>query len=126
MIQRTTILNVIDNSGAKEVYCIKVRNGYKKRYGEIGDELVVSIRDIRYKKKKILKIKKGDVCTALLTRTKFAIKNYALESISFLENAVVLLNNKKKLIGTRIFGILPKIFRKTRFSRVLSLCSGLR
>ena len=60
MIQRNSIINIIDNSGAKKVYCIKVLNGYKKRYGTVGDLLIVSIKSIRFKKKKILKIKKGD------------------------------------------------------------------
>jgi large subunit ribosomal protein L14 len=117
-------MNVIDNSGAKKVYCIKVLNGYQKIYGSIGDLLIVSIKNIRFKKKKVLKIKKGDVCTALLVRTKSFIKKYSLESISFFLNSVILINAKKKLIGTRIFGSLPKTLRYTRFFRLLSLCSG--
>jgi len=124
MIQRNSIINIIDNSGAKKVYCIKVLNGYKKRYGIIGDLLIVSIKSIRFKKKKILKIKKGDVCTALLLRTKSFMNSYSNERVSFFFNSAVLLNNKKKLLGTRVFGSLPKKLRYTRFFRLLSLCSG--
>jgi len=124
MIQRNSILNVIDNSGAKKIYCIKVLNGYKKRYGSVGDILVVSIKSIRLKKKKKLKIKKGDVCTALLLRTKSFLNNIKNEKISFFSNSAILLNNRKKLIGTRIFGALPKNLRYTRFFKLLSLCSG--
>jgi large subunit ribosomal protein L14 len=124
MIQRNTILNVVDNSGAKELYCIKVLNGYKKRYGSSGDLIIGSIKSIRLKKKKILKIKKGDVVTGLIIRCRFSLVNYSEDRISFFENSCILLTNKKKLLGTRVFGGSPSFLRYSKYFRILSICSG--
>jgi large subunit ribosomal protein L14 len=124
MIQRNSILNVVDNSGAKELYCIKVLNGYKKRYGVSGDLIIGSIKSIRLKKKKLLKIKKGDVVTGLVIRCCFNLFNYSEEKISFFENACIILTNKNKLMGTRVFGSSPRFLRYSKYSRILSICSG--
>lgn len=125
MIQSGTVLNVIDNSGAKEVRCIKVISGYRRRYARIGDSIVVSVIALRTKRRLTVKIKKGEVSKALIVRTKTKIKSLIGESLSFLENSVVLLNNQNKPIGTRIFGSLPQKFRYTKYLRITSLSTGL-
>ena len=124
MIQKGTYLNVIDNSGAKEVCCIHVLNGYRKRYAAIGDTIVVSIKSLRIKRRSHAKIKKGEVLKALIVRTKTNIKNYSLEQLSFLDNSAILLSRQDKLLGTRIFGSVPSYFRYTKFLRIVSLASG--
>jgi large subunit ribosomal protein L14 len=125
MIQNGTYLNVIDNCGAKNVCCIKVSKGYRRRYAVIGDIITVSIKNIRKKRRSTSKIKKGDVTKALIVKTR-ANKNFKFnESLAFNENGVVLITAQKKLLGTRIFGGIPQIFKYTRFLRLTSLCSGL-
>ena len=124
MIQKGTYLNVIDNSGAKEVCCIHVLNGYRKRYAALGDTIVVSIKSLRVKRRSHAKIKKGEVLKALIVRTKTSIKSYSLEQLNFLENSAILLSKQDKLLGTRVFGSIPNTFRYTRFLRIISLASG--
>ena len=125
MIQNGTYLNVIDNSGAKDVCCIKVSKGYRRRYASIGDVITVSIKNIRKKKKITSKIKKGDVTKVLVVRTRSLTNSKFSEQLSFAENSVVLITKQNKLIGTRIFGAIPKIFKYTKFLRITSLCSGI-
>lgn len=125
MIQNGTFLNVIDNSGAKKVCCIKVLKGYRRRYASVGDIITVSIKSVRQKKKVIPKVKKGEVTRALIIRTKSMIKRPFFESIAFNENAVVLLNKQNKLLGTRIFGSISKYFRYTLFLKTVTLSSGI-
>jgi len=125
MIQAGTFLNVIDNSGAKNVSCIKVLSGYRRRYAKIGDLIVVSVKNLRAKRRSTSKIKKGEISKAVVVRTKSTTKSYSGEQINFFENSVVLLNNQKKPIATRIFGSLPKTFRYTKYLRLVSLSSGL-
>jgi|TARA_B110000967_G_scaffold188864_1_gene212067 large subunit ribosomal protein L14 len=125
MIQNGTYLNVIDNSGAKKVYCIQVKGGYKKRYARIGDIITVSVKMLRTKRRATSKVKKGEVLKALIVRTKCGLKDYSNKSISFFENSVILLNNNNRPIGTRIFGILPKFFRYTKHLKIASLSAGL-
>jgi large subunit ribosomal protein L14 len=125
MIQSGTYLNVIDNSGAKNVCCIKVLSGYKRRYAKIGDLIVVTVKNLRTKRRSTSKIKKGEVTKGIVVRTKTVLKTFSGENFSFFENAVVLLNNQKKPIGSRIFGSLPKVFRYTKHLRLVSLSAGL-
>lgn len=125
MIQSSTYLNVIDNSGAKNVYCIKVSPGYKKRYAYVGDIITVSVKNLRSKRRATSKVKKGEVLKALVVREKSQLKEYSGKTINFLENSVVLLNTKNRLIGTRIFGVLPKKFRYTKHFKIASLSAGL-
>jgi large subunit ribosomal protein L14 len=124
MIQKGTYLNIIDNSGAKEVCCIHVLKGYRKRYAVSGDTVVVSIKSLRLKRRSHAKIKKGEVLKALIVRTKSNIKTYSSEELSFLENSAILLSKQDKLLGTRIFGSVPSFFRYTKFLRIISLASG--
>ena len=125
MIQDKTLLNVIDNSGAKTVCCIKVMKGYRRRYAYIGDVITVSIKSLRRKRKLTAKVKKGDVTKALVVRTKINKTLPFHEQVSFNENSVVLISKQGKLLGTRIFGPVPKSFKYTRFLRIASLSAGI-
>jgi large subunit ribosomal protein L14 len=110
MIQVSTILNVIDNSGAKKVCCIKVPFGYKRRYARVGDIVVVSVKSLRTKRKSTSKVRKGEIYSAVVVRVKSKTNFFSGESIRFFENSVILLNKQNKIIGTRIFGVLPGSF----------------
>jgi len=125
MIQINTSLNIIDNCGGKKAYCIKVSKGYRKRYSYIGDIILVVIKSIRSKRKLVSKVKKGDLYNALIIRTKFEKRTRTGDTIKFLENSVVILNKQKRLVGTKIFGSVPKCFRFTKFTRLISLSSGI-
>jgi len=126
MIQIGTSLNVIDNCGAKKVYCIKLPRGFKKRYAYTGDIILVSVKSIRSRRKLTSKVKKGELYSALILRTKYNKQSFSnkSETLRFLENSVVLLNKQNRLIGTRIFGSIPKFFRYTKFMRLISLSTG--
>jgi large subunit ribosomal protein L14 len=125
MIQAGTFLNVIDNSGAKNVSCIKVLSGYRRRYAGVGDLIIVSVKNLRTKRRSTSKIKKGEMSKAVVVRTKSTIKSFSGERLNFFENSAVLLNNQKKPLGTRIFGSLPKNFRFTKYLRLVSLSAGI-
>jgi len=126
MIQTGTYLNVQDNSGARLVQCIKIFKGYKSRYSYIGDSILVSIKRLRTKRRLLSKVKKGEICKALIIRTKTKFKTLNNGNFNFFtENAVVLINKQNKLIGTRIFGVVPKKLRYTKFFRLISLSLGL-
>jgi large subunit ribosomal protein L14 len=124
MIQKGTVLNVVDNSGVKSVCCIHVCGGYRKRYAFAGDIIVVSIKVFRSKKRAFSKVKKGDVSKAVVVRTKYPNNLYSKESLIFFENACILLNAQRKPLATRIFGSIPQFFRFTRYLRIISLSSG--
>lgn len=125
MIQVGTYLNVIDNSGAKKVYCIRILNGYRKRYATVGDVIIVSVKRLRAKRRLSIRLKKGEIFKALIVRTKSPLYSYNNEKLFFNENAVVLLTKQNKLFATRIFGALPRMLRYTKFSRIVSLSSGI-
>lgn len=125
MIQNGSYLNVIDNSGARVAYCIKVSFGFKRRYASIGDLIVISIKSLRTKRRSTSKTKKGEIHKAVIVRTKKKQKNAFGDSFSFFENSIVLLNKQHKFIGTRIFGSVPKKLRYTKFLKIISLSSGL-
>lgn len=113
----------MDNSGAKTVRCIGVFSGYRQRYASFGDVITVSVQSLRAKRRTLVKVKKGQVLQALIIRTKKFLK--CSLNLSFFENSVILLNKQKKLIGTRIFGSLPKNLRYTKFLRLSFLARGL-
>ncbi len=119
MIQMETELSVADNSGAKKVKCIKVLGGSKRKYAYIGDIIKVSVRETIPRGK----VKKGDVMNALVVRTKKGINRPDGSIIRFDSNAVVLINNDKQPIGTRIFGPLTRELRRLGFMRIVSLAS---
>lgn len=125
MIQQQTILKVADNSGAKTVKCIKVLGGFKKRYARLGDIIVVSVQQLRNKSKKTSKVLKGGVFRALVIRTKTQYKKKDGSSFSLNENSVTLINKQGNPIGTRILGPIPKILKKKKFMKFVSLSIGL-
>jgi large subunit ribosomal protein L14 len=125
MIQQETILKVADNSGAKTVKCIKVLGGFKKRYANLGDVIIVSVRQLRNKSKKTSKVLKGGVFRALVIRTKTKYKKKDGSLFSLQENSVVLINKQGNPIGTRILGPIPKILKKKKFMKFVSLSIGL-
>ncbi len=117
MIQMQTRLNVADNSGAKEVMCIKVLGGSKKRYARIGDIIVVSIKDALPNSK----VKKGDVAKAVVVRTVHKLRRSDGSYIRFDDNSAVLINAAKEPIGTRIFGPVARELRAAQFVKIVSL-----
>jgi large subunit ribosomal protein L14 len=125
MIQQETILKAADNSGAKTVKCIKVLGGFKKRYANLGDVIIVSVRQLRNKSKKTSKVLKGGVFRALVVRTKNKYKKKDGSLFSLQENSVVLINKQGNPIGTRILGPVPKILKKKKFMKFVSLSVGL-
>jgi large subunit ribosomal protein L14 len=117
MIQMQTRLNVADNSGAKEVMCIKVLGGSHKRVASIGDVIVVSIKDALPNSK----VKKGDVAKAVVVRTIHKLRRPDGSYIRFDDNSAVLINAAKEPIGTRIFGPVARELRAKQFVKIVSL-----
>jgi large subunit ribosomal protein L14 len=117
MIQHQSRLTVADNSGAKELKCIKVLGGTKRRYAEIGDIIVCSVKAATPDSK----IKKGDVVKAVIVRTKFPLRRADGSYIRFDDNAAVLLNPAKEPIGTRIFGPVARELRAKASLKIVSL-----
>ncbi len=117
MIQMQTRLKVADNSGAKEVMCIKVLGGSKRRFAAIGDIIVVSIKEALPNSK----VKKGEVAKAVIVRTIHKLKRSDGSYIRFDDNSAVLINNNKEPIGTRIFGPVARELRAKQFVKIVSL-----
>jgi len=117
MIQMQTKLAAADNSGARELMCIKVLGGSKRRYASVGDVIKVSIRDAIPRSK----VKKGEVYNAVVVRTVKGVRRPDGSLIRFDDNAAVLLNNKLEPIGTRIFGPVTRELRSERFMKIVSL-----
>jgi large subunit ribosomal protein L14 len=117
MIQQFTNLEVADNSGARKVRCIKVLGGSKRRYAQVGDVIVVSIRDAIPKGK----VNKGDVHKAVIVRTCAPIKRADGSVIRFDSNAAVLVNGQNEPLGTRIFGPVTRELRGKSFMKIISL-----
>jgi len=110
-------LNVADNSGAKEVQCIKVLGGSKRRFASIGDIIIVSIKDALPN----AKVKKGDVAKAVIVRTVQKLRRSDGSYIRFDDNSAVLVNAAKEPIGTRIFGPVARELRAKQFVKIVSL-----
>ncbi|MBZ4686188.1 MAG: ribosomal protein [Desulfomicrobiaceae bacterium] len=117
MIQMQTTLDVADNSGAKKVACIKVLGGSKRRYAQVGDVIVVSVKEAIPHGK----VKKGDVLQAVIVRTKKEIGRPDGTYIRFDTNSAVLLNKNMEPIGTRIFGPVARELRAKNFMKIVSL-----
>ncbi len=117
MIQSESRLTVADNSGAKELYCIKVLGGSKRRYASIGDIIVVSVKEAIPNSK----VSKGDVVQAVIVRTKKEIARPDGSSIRFDDNSAVILNKNNEPVGTRIFGPVARELRAKRFMKIVSL-----
>lgn len=126
MIQKNTFLNVVDNSGAKIASCIHNISNPTSRYAFLGNIILVSIKKLRIKRRFASKIKKGALAYGLIIRTKIFRNSYYGDKLKFYENSIILFFKKTyNLIGTRIFGLLPKLFRFTQFMRILSICTGI-
>lgn len=117
MIQQESRLTVADNSGAKEVLCIKVLGGTRKRYARVGDRIIVTVKNALPSGN----IKKGTVAKAVVVRTKKETRRADGSYIRFDDNAVVLLNNAGEMIGTRIFGPVARELREKQFMKIVSL-----
>ncbi|MGD8429453.1 MAG: 50S ribosomal protein L14 [Ectothiorhodospiraceae bacterium] len=117
MIQMQTLLNAADNSGARQLQCIKVLGGSRRRYAGIGDIIKVSVKDAIPRGR----VKKGEVYNAVVVRTRRGVRRTDGSVIRFDGNAAVLLNNQLQPIGTRVFGPVTRELRTERFMRIISL-----
>jgi len=117
MIQMQSRLSVADNSGARELQCIKVLGGSKRRYANIGDVIKVTIKEAIPRGK----VKKGEVYNAVVVRTAKGVRRRDGSLIRFDGNAAVLLNSKLEPIGTRIFGPVTRELRTGQFMKIVSL-----
>ncbi len=117
MIQQESRLNVADNSGAKEVLCIRVLGGTRKRYASIGDKIVATVKSALPSGN----VKKGTVVKAVVVRVKKEVRRQDGSYIRFDDNACVLLNNAGELQGTRIFGPVARELREKQYMKIVSL-----
>ncbi|MDG0969905.1 MAG: 50S ribosomal protein L14 [Porticoccaceae bacterium] len=117
MIQTESYLDVADNSGARRVMCIKVLGGSHRRYARVGDIIKVTVKEAIPRGK----VKKGQVMSAVVVRTKKGLRRQDGSLIKFDDNAAVLLNANLAPIGTRIFGPVTRELRTERFMRIISL-----
>ena len=117
MLQQESRLAVADNSGAREVLCIRVLGGTKKRYAGIGDVIVVTVKDATPGGN----VNKGAVVKAVVVRTKKEIRRADGSYIRFDDNACVILNNAGEMMGTRIFGPVARELREKQYMKIVSL-----
>jgi large subunit ribosomal protein L14 len=117
MIQMQSVLDVADNSGARRVMCIKVLGGSHRRYAAIGDIIKVSVKEAIPRGK----IKKGDVHSAVVVRTRKGVRRPDGSVIRFDRNAAVILNANNQPVGTRIFGPVTRELRNEKFMKIVSL-----
>ena len=117
MIQQESRLKVADNSGAKEVLCIRVLGGTGRRYASLGDKIVVTVKSAMSSSS----LKKGTVSTAVVVRTKKEVRRKDGSYIRFEDNAAVLLGEKDEPRGTRIFGPVARELREKQFMKIVSL-----
>lgn len=117
MLQQESRLKVADNTGAKEVLCIRVLGGTKRRYASIGDKIVVSVKESTPNGN----IKKGAVSTAVVVRTKKEVRRPDGSYIRFDDNACVLLGPQGEMRGTRVFGPVARELRDKQFMKIVSL-----
>ena len=117
MIQQESRLRVADNTGAKEILCIRVLGGSTRRYGGIGDVIVATVKDATPGGV----VKKGDVIKAVIVRTKKGVRRADGSYIKFDENAAVIIKEDKNPRGTRIFGPVARELREKKYTKILSL-----
>jgi large subunit ribosomal protein L14 len=117
MIQAESTLQVADNSGARRVKCIRVLGGTRRRFASVGDIIVVAVQEAIPN----ARVKKGEVRRAVIVRTKKGISRPDGTHIIFDENAAVLINKDKEVVGTRIFGPVARELRAAGFMRIVSL-----
>lgn len=117
MIQQESRLNVCDNSGAKEILCIRVLGGTRRRYAGVGDVIVATVKDAS----PTGAVKKKSVVRAVVVRTKNVIRRKDGSSIRFDDNAAVIINEELLPRGTRIFGPVPRELREKGYAKIISL-----
>ncbi len=117
MIQQETFLKVADNTGAKEIKCIRLLGGSKRKYGNIGDVIVASVR----KASPGGQVKKGDVVKAVIVRSAKGVRRTDGTYVRFDENAAVLIRDDRNPVGTRIFGPVARELRDKDYMKILSL-----
>jgi large subunit ribosomal protein L14 len=117
MIQMETVLDVADNSGAKQVKCLKVLGGSKRRYATVGDIIVVSVKDAAPNGK----VKKGQVARAVIVRTRKEVRRKDGSYIRFDDNSAVLITKEDEPVGSRIFGPVARELRARKFMKIVSL-----
>ena len=119
MVQERTILKVADNSGAKVVRCFRVLGGSRKRYAHVGDVIVASVQTAEPRNK--LGIKKKDVIRAVVVRSRAPMRRPDGSYLRFDENAVILIDAKRQLRATRVFGPIPKELKEKGYDKIVSL-----
>ena len=117
MIQERSILKVTDNSGAKSIRCFRILGGTRHRYARIGDIIVASVRVVEPRKT----IKKKDIVKALVVRQKQAFRRTDGSYVRFDDNAVVLIDNKKEPVATRVFGPLPRELKARGYEKLMTM-----
>jgi large subunit ribosomal protein L14 len=117
MIQQETELEVADNSGAKRVACIKVLGGTRRRYATVGDIIVCAVKDVT----PTSSVKKGSVVKAVIVRTKADVKRKDGSTLTFQNNACVLIDDKQNPRGTRVMGSVARELREGNFMKIISL-----
>lgn len=117
MVQQESRLTIADNSGAKEVLCIRVLGGTGRKYASIGDTIIVTVKSALSSSS----MKKGTVSRAVVVRTKKEVRRKDGSYIRFSDNAAVLLNNTGEMRGSRIFGPVARELREKQFMRIVSL-----
>ncbi len=117
MIQTESRLRVADNTGAKEIYCIKVLGGSGRKYGNIGDVIIASVKSATPGGV----VKKGEVVKAVIVRTKKGISRTDGSTINFDDNAAVIINDQRQPRGTRIFGPIARELREKDYMKIISL-----
>ncbi|MGX7592751.1 50S ribosomal protein L14 [Candidatus Karelsulcia muelleri] len=117
MLQQESIINVADNSGAKQVLLIRVLGGTNKKYASLGDTIVVTVKNALAGSK----LNKGQVTKAVVVRTKYKVKRHDGSYISFDDNACVLLSTSGEMRGTRIFGPVARELREKEYMKIISL-----
>ncbi len=121
MIQERSILKVADNSGAKVVRCFRILGGTRHRYARIGDIVIASVQVAEPRKQ----LKKKDIVKALLVRQREAFRRADGSYVRFDENAVVIVDNKKEPIATRIFGPLPRELKAKGFDKLMTMAEEI-
>ena len=117
MIQQETRLNICDNSGAKQIQCIRVLGGSRRRYARVGDIIVASVKQAS----STGQVKKKQVVRAVIVRTRQPIKRRDGQTIRFDDNAAAIIDEKRDLRATRIFGPVPNELRDAGFNKIISL-----
>ncbi|MBR2671943.1 MAG: 50S ribosomal protein L14 [Mogibacterium sp.] len=117
MVQQQSYLRVADNTGAKEIMCIRVLGGSRRRYARVGDVIVASVKKTTVGGS----VKKGDVVKAVVVRSTHKLRRADGSYIRFDENAAVIINDDKNPVGTRIFGPVARELREKNYTKILSL-----